>query len=135
MWQFQPSTNAPLHTITIESGTLGININSSTHPQYTMQVDHLTGKGDVEQLQTNGVKALMLIIRVNGDSMQGKSYDHVRERIKERPCEISFAELHDPSQRAGASEDSAAFVQENPLQKSSAMDAQRVLPHQKSALI
>jgi hypothetical protein len=32
-------------------------------------------------------------------------------------------------------EDSAAFVQENPLQKSSAMDAQRVLPHQKSALI
>jgi hypothetical protein len=135
MLQFQPSANAPLHTIVIESGTLGIAINSSTHPQYTMQVEHLTGKGDVEQLRTSGVRSLMLIIRVNGDSMQGMSYDQVRERIKERPCEISFAELHGPPQRADASENSAAFVQENPLQKSSAIDAQRILLHQKGALI
>jgi hypothetical protein len=55
-----------------------------------MQVEYLTGKGDVNQLQTSGVKARMLITRVNGKDMQGSSYSDVRESIKARPCKISF---------------------------------------------
>jgi hypothetical protein len=53
-------------------------------------VEYLTGKGDVDQLQTSGVKPRMLIARVNGKDMQGSSYNEVRESIKARPCEISF---------------------------------------------
>jgi hypothetical protein len=55
-----------------------------------MQVESLTVKGDVDQLQTSGVKARMLITRVNGKDMQGSSYNEVRKSIKARPCEISF---------------------------------------------
>jgi hypothetical protein len=68
-----PTSGADLHTITILSGTLGIAINESTHPQYAVQVDYLTGKGDVDQVQTSGVKPRMLIARVNGKSMQGST--------------------------------------------------------------
>jgi hypothetical protein len=38
-----------------------------------MHVDYLTGKGDVDQLQTSGVKPRMLIARVNGKDLQGSS--------------------------------------------------------------
>ena len=85
-----PTSGADLHTITILSGTLGIAINESTHPQYAMQVEYLTGKGDVDQVQTSGVKPRMLIARVNGKDMQGSSYSDVRESIKTRPYKISF---------------------------------------------
>jgi hypothetical protein len=84
------TSGADLHTIVIISGTLGVAVNESTHPQYAVQVEYLTGKGDVDQLQTSGVKPRMLIARVNGKGMQGGSYNEVRESIKARPCEISF---------------------------------------------
>jgi hypothetical protein len=85
-----PTSGADLHTITILSDTLGIAINESTHPQYAVQVDYLTGKGDVDQVQTSGVKPRMLIARVNGKGVQGSSYSDVRESIKTRPYKISF---------------------------------------------
>jgi hypothetical protein len=47
-------SGADLHTIVILSGTLGIGINESTHPQYAMQVEYLTGKGGVDQLRQVG---------------------------------------------------------------------------------
>jgi hypothetical protein len=80
------------HTITVQSGTLGIAINESSHPPYAMQVDYLTGKGEVQQLRVSGVKAMMVVTDVNGKDMQGVSYQDVRESIRERPCKISFAE-------------------------------------------
>jgi hypothetical protein len=97
-----PTSGADLHTITILSGTLGIGVNKSTHPQYAMHVEYLTGKGDVDQLQTSGVKPRMLIARVNGKDVQGSSYNEVRESMKARPCEISFVEWHhDPEVASG----------------------------------
>jgi hypothetical protein len=42
-----------------------------------MQVECLTGKGNVDQLQTSGVKPRMLIARVNSKAMQGISYNEV----------------------------------------------------------
>jgi hypothetical protein len=85
-----PTSGADFHTIAILSGTLGIAINESTHPQYAMQVEHLTGKGDVDQVQTIVVKPRMLIARVDSKGMQGSSYSDVHESIKARPYKISF---------------------------------------------
>jgi hypothetical protein len=65
------TTGADLHTNTILSGTLGVAINGSTHPQYAVHVEYLAGKGDMDQLQTSGVKPRMLIARVNGKDVQG----------------------------------------------------------------
>jgi hypothetical protein len=50
-----PTSGADFHTTTALSGTLGIAINESTHPRYAVQVDYLTGKGDVDQVQTGHV--------------------------------------------------------------------------------
>jgi hypothetical protein len=78
------------HSITIKVGTLGIAISRSSDPKYAMQVDYLTGNGDVEQLRASGVAPLMVIARVNGRDMDGLSYDEVRQQIKPRPCTIVF---------------------------------------------
>jgi hypothetical protein len=80
-------------SITVRSGTLGIAVNRSSHPQFSMQVDYLTGKGNVELLREAGVTPLMVIKAVNGKDMSGVSYEEVRDSIKPHRAQTTLT-LH-----------------------------------------
>jgi hypothetical protein len=82
--------NIATASFTITDGPLGIGISESQDPQYLMQFDYLTGKGDAEQLQSCGLQPLMVLQTLNGEDMAGVEYQTVRGGLKPRPITLVF---------------------------------------------
>jgi predicted RND superfamily exporter protein len=81
----------PTHSITITEGPLGIGISESNDLEFTMQFDYFTGKGDVEMLQASGLEKHMVLVSMNGQSMEGTDYSTVKDGLKARPITLVFA--------------------------------------------
>jgi hypothetical protein len=78
---------------TIESGSLGINADSTDDADYKLMFNHFTGTSNAEELAGPELKIGMLLTHVNGESMKGLAYNEVLAKLKPRPCKLKFASV------------------------------------------
>jgi hypothetical protein len=76
--------------LTIQSGSLGLNVETSLDPVCTMQFCFFTGQSNAEEQAAGKLSKGMVLTHVNGADQKGVSYDGIVSSLQARPCKLQF---------------------------------------------
>jgi hypothetical protein len=74
----------------VDTGSIGVNIDVSLDPTYTVKFNCFTGVSDAEQQAAGKLREGMVLTHVNGLDQKGADFDAVCNVLRDRPCKLQF---------------------------------------------
>jgi hypothetical protein len=86
----------------VNTGSIGMNIDVSLDPMYTVKFKFFTGVSDAEQQAAGKLREGMVLTHVNGVDQEGIDFDAVCNGLQDRPCKLQFvvSEVAEEAERA-----------------------------------